>query len=72
MTNSGGDQTRPAKARSTQTKFPTHMGEKDVDAMRDHQVMEGIKREKPTVGAHETMHRMFEEEMKKGGMKVGR
>jgi hypothetical protein len=62
----------PAKSRSTAPTGPDILGEKQMDEMFRHQVNEGIRRNKPTVGAREETIAKFENEFGKVGMRHGR
>lgn len=57
-------QSMPAKSRSTAPRLDQPIGEKQMDEMFRHQVNEGIKRGKPTVGAREEAIARFESQMK--------
>lgn len=62
------DQPMPAKSRSTAPRV-SPVSEPEMDAMREHQIDEGIKRGKPTVGFAEEAHRKFHIMMGKMGLK---
>jgi hypothetical protein len=58
----------PAKSRSIAPRNDQPIGVTQMDAMFEHQVQEGIRRNKPTVSAHEEMAVKFKNEMAKMGM----